>query len=242
MYRIELLQTNVGYRYNFRQGDSEKIITWAGSDEAMNIPEKGLAIRIKESLEKYPVYFDANDNMIIPSPLYFLLSVQKQGVQHLIAQIENWPIFWSQDAFFHRSEDQRIFAAQEGVARFVKSFLEKEKIPFHFLPFADYGDWDELEEDDFLNETELSALRKCFESLSEKEKIAVLYIAFNSPHFISAIAWIKNQFPSDESFAHYSLVLEGIVCPLNMDADDFEKEVHLREEMFNEVRFFVDSL
>lgn len=238
-YRIELLETATGYRFNFISGNHEKIITWAGSEAAMNIPEKGWALRVKESLEKYPVFFDENDNMIIPSPLYFLLSVEKSGVDSMIAQIENWPVFWSQDAFFHRSDEERIAAAQEGVSGPVKTFLREKGFRYRILPNADYNFWDDLEDRDFLNEEELSALHKLFNSLSDKEKTAVLYLAFNSPHFVSAIAWVQHAFRNEEDFAHYSLVMEGLVCPVNIDSADFERELRLREEMFAEVRLFL---
>jgi hypothetical protein len=240
MYSIELLHTSGGYRFNFKSGDNEKIITWAGTDTAMNIADKGLSLRMKESLEKYPIYFDENDNLIIPSPLYFLYSVLHSGSDSILAQIENPALFWSQDSWFHRAEDPRILAAQQSVGRPVEQFLSENKISTRILPNADYTSWEDLTEEDLLEDQEWKTLETLLNSLSEKEKTAVVYLAFNSPHVVAAMAWVKGAFPSEEAFAHYSLVMEGIISPHSMHPKDFEREVRLREEMFAEVRFFLD--
>ncbi|MFN3341918.1 MAG: hypothetical protein ACK40M_04430 [Flavobacteriales bacterium] len=239
MYSIELLHTSGGYRFNYKSGDDEKIITWAGTDTAMNIPDKGLALRMKESLEKYPMYFDDNDNLIIPSPLYFLMSVANTGSSSLSSQIENHAIFWSQDSFFHRAEDERILAAQQGIVRPVEQYLLEKGFRTTILPNADYSSWEDLSDEDLLQEEDWKKLQALFDSLSEKVKIAVLYLAFNSPHVVAAMAWVNNAFPNEESFAHYSLVMEGIISPHTMHPADFEREVRLREDMFTEVRFFM---
>ena len=241
MYSIELLETNAGYRFNFRMGDTEKIITWAGSNAAMNITDRGLAMRMKQTLERFAIFFDQDDNMIIPSPLYFAYSVQHTGIDNLCGQIENWPIFWSQDALFHRYENERVIAAQEGVSGPAKTYLNQLGLSSPVLPECDYSDWEELGEANFLPEEHIETLQNAFNALSDKEKIAVLYLAFNSPHLVSAMAWIKGAFHNDESFAHYTLVMEGIVVPVTMNPDDFEREVHLREDMFAELHFFMEN-
>jgi hypothetical protein len=35
--------------------------------------------------------------------------------------------------------------------------------------------------------------------------------------------------------------MEGIVVPVTMNPDDFEREVHLREDMFAELHFFMEN-
>lgn len=238
-YKIELLKTASGTRFNFQQDDAEKIITWAGSLEPMTINHDQLAKILQQSLIDNPCWFDETGNLMIPSPLYFLLSVQHGGPEQLLDQIENRSMIWSQEAFFQRNENERIAAAQNGVATPVNDYLKTQGLKPVILPVHDFEDWENLSEEHFLPEYYIDKLNEIFDSLPEKEQIVMLYFAFNSPFFVSVLAWLRGFFPNDEAFAHYTLVMEGVVTPVNMAPEDFEKEIQLRVNMFADIHHFL---
>lgn len=238
-YQIQLLKTSAGVRFNFQQENAEKIITWAGSEEALTLNNEQLCAKLQKSLLNNPCWFDNNSNLIIPSPLYFMLSVEHAGIETLLEQIENRAILWSQDAAFHRSDNERMSAAQQGVSSPVNDFLLSLKLNPLTLPTANFEDWEELENHHFLPDVYQDTLNHYFDSLSSKEQIVLIYFAFNSPHLIAVMAWLKNYFKDDEAFAHYTLVMESVVCPVNISAEDFERELKLRVDMFADIHHFL---
>lgn len=238
-YKIELLKTSAGTRFNFQQENAEKIITWAGSNEALTLNNDVLSEKLRKSLIDNPCWFDNNDNLIIPSPLYFMLSVEHSGIEMLMEQIENRAILWSQDAAFHRSENERMAAAQQAVSLPVNEFLQSLELKPLLLPMADFENWEELENHHFLPDTYQDTLNHYFDSLTSREQIVLMYFAFNSPHLVGVMAWLKNYFKDDEAFAHYTLVMESVVCPVNISAEDFERELKLRVDMFADIHHFL---
>lgn len=238
-YQIQLLKTSAGTRFNFQQENVEKIITWAGSHEALTLQDEALALVLQKSLIDNPCWFDKNDNLIIPSPLYFLLSVEHSGIDSLMEQIENRAILWSQDACFHRNENERIAGPQNAISSTVNDFLTSLELKPLLLPLVDFDNWDELEDHHFLPDSYQDTLNHTFDALNAKEQIVIMYFAFNSPHLVAVMAWLKNFFKDDEAFAHYTLVMEAVVCPVNISAEDFERELHLRVSMFADIHHFL---
>jgi hypothetical protein len=231
LFKIHIVQTDSGFNFQFEQESLKKLITCAGSEEALLVRESSLAEKLKKSIESNATWFDEDDNLIISSPLYFMLSLNQSGTNWLLDHVENWPIFWSADPFYHRHTSSLAESAP------VVSFLKSAGLQTENLPDADYDNWEDLHEEHFLPEKMTSKLTDYLLTLEGKKRLAAFYFAFNSPHVTAGLAWTNGLFPDNSAFVSYSLLAENFI------GKEKEKtaEIYYRLEQLTEIRDFLDN-